>query len=70
MSSKISIYKYSFVGIHKVLVALMAQKAEVLYDPASILPSQIANHVINIGFGAVVLEDTKCGEMALELTVS
>ncbi|KAJ8298432.1 hypothetical protein KUTeg_024963 [Tegillarca granosa] len=32
-------------GIKSVLVALMAQKAEVKYDPAYILPSQIANRI-------------------------
>jgi hypothetical protein len=57
-------------GVHKVLVALMAQKAEVSYDPSYIFPSQIANHIIDLGFGASVLEDVDgSGEGMVELKV-
>ncbi len=42
-------------GVDKILVALMAQKAEVSYDPAYILPTQIANRIVDLGFGAQVV---------------
>ena len=60
---------YSSLGIHKVLVALMAQKAEVVFDPAYIMPSQIANHIVYIGFEAVVMENDAGGEKTVELQV-
>lgn len=36
-------------GVHKILVALMAQKAEVQFDPGYILPAQIANRITDLG---------------------
>lgn len=58
-------------GVNKILVALMAQKAEVLYDPAYILPTQIANRITDLGFGAQVVEEAEAGgESALELNVT
>ena len=52
------------------LVALMAQKAEVKYDPAYILPSQIATEINNLGFVAVVMESESAGHGVCELMVS
>jgi len=57
-------------GVKAVLVALMAQKAEVKYDPAYIMPSQIANHVTAIGYEALVLEDEVHGQSTVEVHVS
>ena len=58
------------VGIKAILVALMAQKAEVKYDPAYIMPSQIANKICELGFDAIVLESETVGQASLELHVS
>lgn len=52
------------------LVALMAQKAEVKYDAAYIMPSQIANHVTAIGYEARVLDDELHGRSTVEVYVS
>ncbi|CAG2190351.1 ATP7 [Mytilus edulis] len=41
-------------GIKHVLVALMAQKAEIKYDPEYILSNQIANRVNDLGFHATI----------------
>ena len=57
-------------GVKAVLVALMAQKAEVKYDPAYIIPSQIANHITAIGYEATVLEDEVQGQNTVEVHVS
>ncbi|XP_033744011.1 copper-transporting ATPase 1-like isoform X2 [Pecten maximus] len=57
-------------GIKAVLVALMAQKAEVKYDPAYILPSQIANAITNFGFNATVLENETAGQGIVELLIN
>ncbi|CAL8074144.1 unnamed protein product [Calicophoron daubneyi] len=42
-------------GVHSVLVALIAMKAEVLFDPSIIEPSQIAQRICDLGFEAKVL---------------
>ena len=57
-------------GVKAVLVALMAQKAEVKYDPAYIMPSQIANYVTAIGYEALVLDDEVHGQSTVEVHVS
>lgn len=48
----------------------MAQKAEVKYDPAYILPSTIANKINNLGFTATVLETETAGQASVELQVN
>ena len=57
-------------GVKSVLVALMAQKAEIKYDAAYIMPSQIANRVTAIGYEARVLEDEVEGQSTVEVRVS
>ena len=49
-------------GIKSVLVALMAGKAEVLYDPGIIQPVKIAAEVAKLGFPSSVLEEGSSGE--------
>lgn len=53
-----------------VLVSLMAMKAEVKFDPAYVLPSQIANKVCELGFNATVMESQTEGQGAVDLNVS
>ncbi|XP_048243847.1 copper-transporting ATPase 1-like isoform X3 [Haliotis rufescens] len=57
-------------GVKSVLVALMAQKAEVKYDPEYILPSQIANAINDLGFSATVVEQEGDGQGVVELTIT
>ncbi|XP_042910911.1 copper-transporting ATPase 1 isoform X2 [Parasteatoda tepidariorum] len=56
-------------GVHRVLVALMAQKAEIKYDPAYILPSQLAAAISDLGYPSTVLDDvsTEHGEVHLHI---
>lgn len=56
-------------GVKSVLVALMAMKAEVKFDSAFILASQIANKVSAMGFHAEVVESDKAGQATAELSV-
>ncbi|XP_056347405.1 copper-transporting ATPase 1 [Oenanthe melanoleuca] len=56
-------------GIHSILVALMAGKAEVRYNPAVIHPAAIAELIRELGFGATVLENCGEGDGILELVV-
>ena len=55
-------------GVENILVALMAAKAEVEYDPAKILPDQIANSISDLGFPTNVIEDANnSGEVEIEI---
>uniref|UniRef100_A0A669Q280 Copper-transporting ATPase 1 n=1 Tax=Phasianus colchicus TaxID=9054 RepID=A0A669Q280_PHACC len=56
-------------GIHSILVALMAGKAEVRYNPAVIQPSAIAELIRELGFGATVMESNGEGDGILDLVV-
>lgn len=57
-------------GILSVLVALMAGKAEVKYNPEVIQPLEIARLVQDLGFEATVMEDYTGTDGDLELIVS
>ncbi|XP_073497113.1 copper-transporting ATPase 1 [Phyllobates terribilis] len=56
-------------GINSVLVALMAGKAEVRYNPMIIQPSGIAELIQELGFEATVIDDSDEGDGVLELVV-
>ncbi|XP_072118944.1 copper-transporting ATPase 2-like isoform X7 [Mobula birostris] len=56
-------------GIHSILVALMAGKAEVKYNPDIIQPTAIAELIKDLGFGATVIEDmSSAGNLELSIT--
>ncbi|XP_059819972.1 copper-transporting ATPase 2-like isoform X4 [Hypanus sabinus] len=56
-------------GIHSILVALMAGKAEVKYNPLIIQPTAIAELIKDLGFGAAVIEDmSPAGNLELSIT--
>lgn len=59
-----------FLGIYSVLVALMAGKAEVRYNPAVTQPSTIAEFIQELGFGTTVIENADERDGILELVVS
>ncbi|XP_026137016.1 copper-transporting ATPase 1 [Carassius auratus] len=56
-------------GVHSVLVALMASKAEVRYSPSVIDPQRIAEFIRELGFTASVMEDYDGSDGTLELVV-
>lgn len=57
-------------GVYSVLVALMASKAEVRYNPEVIDPMKIAESVKELGFTASVMENYEGSDGNLELVVS
>uniref|UniRef100_A0A2I3H680 Copper-transporting ATPase 1 n=1 Tax=Nomascus leucogenys TaxID=61853 RepID=A0A2I3H680_NOMLE len=59
----------TLLGIYSILVALMAGKAEVRYNPAVIQPPMIAEFIRELGFGATVIENADEGDGVLELVV-
>uniref|UniRef100_A0A8C1GVW7 P-type Cu(+) transporter n=1 Tax=Cyprinus carpio TaxID=7962 RepID=A0A8C1GVW7_CYPCA len=56
-------------GVHSVLVALMAGKAEVRYSPSIIDPQRIAEFIQELGFTASVMENCDGSDGTLELVV-
>ncbi|CAF3953068.1 unnamed protein product [Rotaria sp. Silwood2] len=56
-------------GIHSVLVALLAQRAEVKYDPEYLLPSQIAGLIKDLGFCAQVVETATSGTDIIDVNI-
>ncbi|XP_056605938.1 copper-transporting ATPase 2 isoform X2 [Triplophysa dalaica] len=57
-------------GIRSVLVALMAGKAEVKYDPALLDPSRVVQLISDLGFGASVMEENTVQDGILDLSVT
>ncbi|XP_054302295.2 copper-transporting ATPase 2 isoform X3 [Pongo pygmaeus] len=57
-------------GVLSVLVALMAGKAEVKYDPEVIQPLEIAQFIQDLGFEAAVMEDYAGSDGNIELTIT
>lgn len=56
-------------GIYSVLVALMASKAEVRYNPDVMDPLKIVECITELGFAASVMEDYEGSDGSLELVV-
>ncbi|XP_076467909.1 copper-transporting ATPase 1-like isoform X2 [Babylonia areolata] len=56
-------------GVRSILVSLMAQRAEVKYDPAYILPSTIASAISELGFSAKVNEAEGLGQGTVDVTI-
>ncbi|XP_048031662.1 copper-transporting ATPase 1 [Megalobrama amblycephala] len=56
-------------GVHSVLVALMASKAEVRYSPSITDPQRIAEFIRELGFTAAVMENYEGSDGTLELVV-
>ncbi|KRT84534.1 hydrolase, partial [Oryctes borbonicus] len=57
-------------GCHKILVALLAARAEIQYDPSLITPREIANSITDLGFPATVLQQNGAGEAEVDLQIN
>lgn len=57
-------------GVKKVLVSLMASRAEITYDGAYVLPGQIANKIEELGFTASVDDSESKGQGVVELLIT
>lgn len=58
------------IGIKSVLVALMAGKAEIRYDPDYMDSAQIVKLIAGLGFGASLMDNGAVSNGLLDLSVS
>lgn len=57
-------------GVDSVLVALLAAKAEIRYNPNQIQPEDLAASITDLGFPASVIDETGSGEGVVEIKVN
>lgn len=56
--------------MHGVLVALLAAKVEIKYDPSVVSPSTLAASITDLGFQASIIDEAGSGDGEVELRVS
>lgn len=66
----IVLIKSFFVGCQKILVSLLAARAEIQYDPMIITPSQLAESITELGFPASVLQYRGVGQSEIDLRIT
>ncbi|XP_017781998.1 PREDICTED: copper-transporting ATPase 1 isoform X2 [Nicrophorus vespilloides] len=60
---------YKINGCHKILVALLAARAEIQYDPSVVTPAELAASITELGFPASVLQSNGAGEAEVDLRI-
>ena len=59
----------SSAGVHMIRVGLLAEKAEVKYNPSITNPEDLVSSIKNLGFGASLVDTVKTSEGKIELMV-
>jgi len=59
-----------FAGVQMIRVGLLAEKADIRYNPSVVTPDQLVESVKSLGFGAVLAETVNTNEGKIELSVS
>lgn len=61
---------YRLRGCHKILVSLIAARAEIQYDPSLITANEIAESITDLGFPAAIIKQNSAGVAEVNLEIS
>lgn len=56
-------------GVQMIRVGLLAEKADIKYDPSITTPEDLVNSIESLGFGATVIYTTDINDGRIELMV-
>lgn len=56
-------------GVHTIRVGLLAEKADIRYDPSLITPEELVGSIKSLGFGASVIDTIDVNDGKVELMV-
>ncbi|XP_008195006.1 copper-transporting ATPase 1 isoform X2 [Tribolium castaneum] len=57
-------------GCHKILVSLLAARAEIHYDPSLVSPFELATCITDLGFPASVVQESGAGASEVDLEIT
>lgn len=60
---------YRLRGCHKILVSLIAARAEIQYDPSLITVNEIADSITDLGFPAAIINQNSAGNAVVDLEI-
>ena len=58
------------IGVHSIVIALLAAKADVKYDSSQISAQELANSISELGFPTSVIDEGGSGEGSIEVMVN
>ena len=69
--SHMCVYRFGYsAGVEMIRVGLLAEKADIKYDPSLITPEDVVNSIQSLGFGASIINTTDFNDGRIELMVS
>jgi len=57
-------------GVQMIRVGLLAEKADIRYNPSVVSPDELVEFIKSLGFGAVLVETGNTNDGKIELSVS
>jgi len=59
-----------FAGVQMIRVGLLAEKADIKYDPSLTTPEDLVNSIKSLGFGATIINAISINDGKIELMVA